>query len=71
MRADFGELITEIQDVDRQAEIPLGTAQWMGLGNLMPGWDSVPMLLPIAFGLGNPGTQMPHPLVTLTTGMCA
>ena len=32
VRADFGELITEIQDVDRQAEIPLGTAQWMGLG---------------------------------------
>jgi type IV secretory pathway TraG/TraD family ATPase VirD4 len=31
MRADFGELITEIQDVDQQAEVPLGTAQWMGL----------------------------------------
>jgi hypothetical protein len=31
MRADFGELITEIQDVDQQAEVPLGTAQWLGL----------------------------------------
>ena len=31
MRADFGELITEIQDVDQQAGVPLGTAQWMGL----------------------------------------
>ncbi len=31
MRADFGELITEIQEVDEQAGVPLGTAQWMGL----------------------------------------
>jgi type IV secretory pathway TraG/TraD family ATPase VirD4 len=31
MRADFGELITEIQEVDQEATVPLGTAQWMGL----------------------------------------
>jgi type IV secretory pathway TraG/TraD family ATPase VirD4 len=31
VRADFGELITEIQDADQQAKVPLGTAQWMGL----------------------------------------
>jgi type IV secretory pathway TraG/TraD family ATPase VirD4 len=30
MRADFGELITEIQNADQQTEVPLGTAQWMG-----------------------------------------
>jgi hypothetical protein len=30
MRADFGELITEIQDVDERAGLPLGTARWMG-----------------------------------------
>jgi type IV secretory pathway TraG/TraD family ATPase VirD4 len=32
MRSGFGELITEINEVDNQQEtVPLGTAQWMGM----------------------------------------
>lgn len=31
MRSGFGELITEIQEVDQQEAVPLGTAQWMGM----------------------------------------
>ena len=31
MRSGFGELITEIKEVDQQEAVPLGTAQWMGL----------------------------------------
>jgi type IV secretory pathway TraG/TraD family ATPase VirD4 len=29
MRTDIVELITEVQEADRQSEMPLGTAQWM------------------------------------------
>jgi type IV secretory pathway TraG/TraD family ATPase VirD4 len=31
MRSDLGELITEVNEVDQQETVPLGTAQWMGL----------------------------------------
>lgn len=31
MRSGLGELITEVNDVDQQETVPLGTAQWMGL----------------------------------------
>ena len=31
MRSGLGELITEVNEVDRQETVPLGTAQWMGL----------------------------------------
>ena len=31
MRSGFGELITEVSEVDQQEAVPLGTAQWMGL----------------------------------------
>ena len=31
MRSDLGELITEVNEVDQQEAVPLGTAQWMGL----------------------------------------
>jgi type IV secretory pathway TraG/TraD family ATPase VirD4 len=30
MRSGFGELISEINEVDQQEAVPLGTAQWMG-----------------------------------------
>jgi type IV secretory pathway TraG/TraD family ATPase VirD4 len=32
MRSDLVELITEVSEVDQQEAVPLGTAQWMGLG---------------------------------------
>lgn len=31
MRSGLGELITEVNEVDQQETVPLGTAQWMGL----------------------------------------
>ena len=31
MRSGFGELITEIKEVDQQEAVPFGTAQWMGM----------------------------------------
>ena len=31
MRSGLGELITEVNEVDQQGTVPLGTAQWMGL----------------------------------------
>ena len=31
MRSDLAELITEVNEVDQQETVPLGTAQWMGL----------------------------------------
>ena len=55
MRADFGELITEIQDVDQQAEVPLGTAQWMGLREAQCQAElPAAILRPIASGSAKP-----------------
>ena len=58
MRADFGELITEIQDVDQQAEVPLGTAQWMGLREANARLGFRPRCCrPIAFGSAKPADR--------------
>jgi len=42
MRSDLGELITEVNEVDQQETVPLGTAQWMGLwdANRRLGWQA-------------------------------
>ena len=70
MRADFGELITEIQDVDQQSEVPLGTAQWMGPREANSRLSFRPHIPSDRIWLGEACVAASTPLAMPTTGMC-